>query len=126
MFQVSRSYSCRVIATFAKKCREFIDAPRPFGPPRSPFAAGNNAIKHTQETSSTGRDVRRVTYIAERGVGSYGQSHVDGFRNANVFATPGCRLPQRVTRITESPQSWSASLGGGVELNSGRSLKGLP
>jgi hypothetical protein len=72
MFQISRSYSWHVTATFAKKCREFVVAPRPFGPPRSPFAAGNEAANHVRETYSAKKDIRRSMCSAERGVGSYG------------------------------------------------------
>jgi hypothetical protein len=59
------------MTTFAKKCREFIVAPRPFGPPRSPFVAGNEAANHIWETHSARKDIRRSNCGAERGVGSY-------------------------------------------------------
>ena len=63
------SYFCQ-----KKKCREFIVAPRPFGPPKSPFAASNKAAKHIWETHSARKDikVRRSNRDAERGVGCYG------------------------------------------------------
>ena len=72
MFQISGSYSQHVIATFAGKCRESIVVPRSFGPPRSPFAAGNEAAKHIQETYSGRKDVKRSMCGTKRGVGSYG------------------------------------------------------
>jgi len=106
------------MTAFANKCRKLIVAPRSFGPPKLPFAAGNEAAEYIWETYRSEMNTRRRMYGVDLGVGSYGWSHVDGFRNANVIATPGCRLTYQL-------KSHSCAVGGirmwGKKVRSGRS-----
>lgn len=65
----------------------------PFPPPRSLLSVDDKVVKLILESSSAIENAGKIVCVIERGARSYGSSRVKGFRNDNVFATPGNRLP---------------------------------